>query len=399
MSLGRRTTIGAKAAIGAAAALLCGWVLTACSGAKKTDAGAAAPAAAQGAPTVELSANQLQLVKIETAGQQAFAETKDAVGNIDFDEDRSVQVFSPYQGKIISALVQLGDRVSKGQPLYTIESPDLMNAASTLISAAGVEDMSLKALERGRSLHETKGISDQNLEQLVSAEITSDAALKAARDAVKVFGKSDADVDQMIRLRKVDPVLVVRSPISGVVTARNAQPGLLVQPGGTPAPYSVADTSTMWMLADATEADSEQFRLGQPVEVSVMALPGRTFQGKIVTIGPSVDPNVHTLQMRSEIADPQHLLKSGMLANFVIRTGQPIQGVALPADAVVREGDGTMTVWVTADRQHFTQRKVQIGLQRDGFDQILDGVRPGELVVSTGAVFLDNMLTAQPDDD
>ena len=87
-----------------------------------------------------------------------------------------------------------------------------------------------------------------------------------------------------------------------------------------------------------------------------------------------------------------------MFANFVISTGAPVTATAVPVDAVVREGDGTMTVWVTTDRHTFTQRMVKIGLQHDGYDQILDGLKQGELVVTDNAVFLDNMLTASPTD-
>jgi cobalt-zinc-cadmium efflux system membrane fusion protein len=75
-----------------------------------------------------------------------------------------------------------------------------------------------------------------------------------------------------------------------------------------------------------------------------------------------------------------------------------VTGTAVPVNSVVREGDGTMTVWVTTDRHHFTQRVVQIGLQSDGYDQILDGLKQGELVITDGAVFVDNMLTASPTD-
>jgi cobalt-zinc-cadmium efflux system membrane fusion protein len=129
-----------------------------------------------------------------------------------------------------------------------------------------------------------------------------------------------------------------------------------------------------------------------------MALPGRVFDGKIATIGASVDPNVHTLQMRSVVPDPQHLLKSGMLASFVIHTGEARRGVALSQEGVVREPDGTMTAWVTSDRRHFTQRKLTLGTSHDGYDQVLAGVGPGEMVVTKGAVFLDNMLNASPED-
>jgi membrane fusion protein, heavy metal efflux system len=97
--------------------------------------------------------------------------------------------------------------------------------------------------------------------------------------------------------------------------------------------------------------------------------------------------------VRSEIDDPKHELRSGMFANFVIRTGDPVRSVAVPVDGVVREGDGTMTAWVTADRRRFTRRTVKIGLQRDGYNQILDGLQPGELVATEGALFLSNALT------
>ncbi len=100
----------------------------------------------------------------------------------------------------------------------------------------------------------------------------------------------------------------------------------------------------------------------------------------------------HRLLVRSEIDDPKHELRSGMFANFVISTGPPMRSVAVPVDGVVREGDGTMTVWVTADRRRFTQRPVKVGLLRDNYYQILDGLKPGELVATEGALFLSNAL-------
>jgi membrane fusion protein, heavy metal efflux system len=209
---------------------------------------------------------------------------------------------------------------------------------------------------------------------------------------VRIFGKSEAEMDRIVDERKVDPILVVPTPISGRITARNASPGLLVQPGVQPSPFVVADISTMWMLANVTESDSPVFNLGQDVKVSVMAYPGRVFKGRISTIGATVDPTTHRVLVRSEIDDPKHELRSGMFANFVIRTGEPVRAVAVPVDGVVREGDGTMTVWVTADRRRFTMRTVKAGLLRDGYYQILEGLQSGELVATEGALFLSNAL-------
>jgi membrane fusion protein, heavy metal efflux system len=105
-----------------------------------------------------------------------------------------------------------------------------------------------------------------------------------------------------------------------------------------------------------------------------------------------VDPNTHRMLIRSTIEDPNHELRSNMFATFAIRTGDPVRSLAVPLDGVVREGDGTMTVWVTSDRRRFTQRVVKIGLQRDGYRQVLEGVERGALVATDGAVFLSNMF-------
>jgi cobalt-zinc-cadmium efflux system membrane fusion protein len=128
------------------------------------------------------------------------------------------------------------------------------------------------------------------------------------------------------------------------------------------------------------------------VQVKISAFPGRSFDGKITTVGSIVDPNTRRALIRSEIKDPQHELRSGMFANFVISIGAPVRSPAVPLNGVVREGDGTQTIWVTADRRRFTRRSVSIGEARDGYRQILNGVQPGELVATDGAIFLSNML-------
>jgi membrane fusion protein, heavy metal efflux system len=341
--------------------------------------------------TVDLSPSQLNSIKIEPVGSYLFPVEKEAVGNIDFDGDLSVQVFPPYQGTIIKTLVELGAQVQREQPLYTIKSPDLIQAESTLIGSAATFELTSKELARVKGL---PGISQRELEQATSDQQTAEGALKAARDAVRVFGKTETEIDQMIALRKIDPALVVRSPISGKITYKNAQPGFFVQPGNAPAPYSVADVALKWMLAKVPESESAFFRVGQPVEVKVLAYADRVFKGRVSKIYEIVDPNTHRVTIRSEITDPKDELRPGMLANFVIRIQDPADGTAIPANGAVREPDGTMVAWVTTDRHHFVQRMIKTGLRRDDQVQILDGLRRGELVVTDGAVFLSNMLEA-----
>jgi membrane fusion protein, heavy metal efflux system len=348
--------------------------------------------------SLNLSPSQLDAMKIEPVGTYWFPVEEEAVGNIDFDGNLSVEVFPLYQGTIINTLVELGAQVQKETPLYTIKSPDLIQAESTLIGAAATFELTDKELERAKSLNGANGVSQRELEQATSDQQTAEGALKAARDAVRVFGKTDAEIDQMIASRKIDPALVVRSPMSGKVTSKNAQPGFLVQPGNDPAPYTVSDVSLKWMLADVVESDIPLLHLGQPVQVMVMAYPDRVFKGKVSKIYSAVDPNTHRVTTRSEIADPNDELRPGMLANFLIRVHGPVEATAIPANGVVREPDGTMTAWVTSDYRHFVQRVVKTGLRKDGRVQILAGLQPGELAVSDGAVFLSNMLQAPPTD-
>ena len=351
------------------------------------------------APSIDLAPSQLNAIKIEPVATYVFSVQKDAVGSISFVDDLNVQVFPTVQGKLLKAFVELGDQVQKGQSLYTIDSPDLINAESTLIGAAATYELTTKELNRAKDLYSTNvGVSQRELEQAVNDQQTAEGALKAARDAVRVFGKTDEQMDQIIATRKIDSSLVVPSPIAGQVTAYEAPPGLLVQPGNPPAPVSVSGMAVKWMLANVPEIDSPLYHLGQPVEVKLMAYPDRVFKGKITKIYATVDPNTHTVMIRSEIADPDNELRPGMLANFTIQVRDPIEATAVPANGVVREGDGTMTAWVTTDQKKFTQRILTIGLRKDGMTQVVKGLQRGELVVSDGAVFLSNMLTATPDD-
>jgi cobalt-zinc-cadmium efflux system membrane fusion protein len=347
---------------------------------------------------VDLSSNQLNAISIEPVGTYLFPVEKEAVGSIAFVDDLSVQVFPPNQGKLIKTFVELGDQVQKGQPLYTIDSPDLIQAESTLIGAAGAFKLTSQELARAKGLYGTNGVSEREFEQATSDQQTAEGALKAARDAVRVFGKTEAEIEQIVATRKIDPALVVSSSVSGEITLMNAPPGLLVQPGTAPAPYTVADISLKWMLGNVTESDSPLFHVGQAVEAKVMAYPGRVFRGKIAKIYATVDANSHRVTIRSEMADPQHELRPGMLASFVIRVQDLAESVAIPTAGVVREGDGTMAAWVTTDRHRFLQRIVKLGLQRDDRYQVLEGLQRGELVVADGAVFLSNMLHAPPAD-
>lgn len=359
---------------------------------KPKDAEHAAHKVPPGELAVDLNEKQFKAIKLGAVGEKTFVLERQAVGNIDFNQNLLVQVFTPYQGRIINAYPQIGDRVEKDQVLFTIDSPDLLAAENNLITAAGVLNLQNRTLSRQKKMVSFGGASQQALDQSTSEQMAAEGALKSARDAVRIFGKTGDEIDRIIAERKADPRLIVKSPITGYVTARAASPGLFVQPGVAPAPFTVADLSTMWMFANAPESEVPYLHVGQSVRARVAAYPARDFDGKIVMVGASVDPNTRRLAVRSEISDPDHLLRANMFASFTIKVGDSVNSMAVPAAAVVRDGDGSMSVWTTKDDHHFVRQTVKIGHVQDGFDEILEGLQPGERIVTEGAVFLSNKL-------
>ncbi len=341
---------------------------------------------------VDLSEKQAATLKIGPVESRDFEVFKTAVGTIGFNENMLVQVFSQYPGKIIKAFYNVGDDIKQGDILFTLDSPDLLQAESTLLATAGVLELQKRVLARATGLVKQGGMAQKDVDQATSDQQTAEGNFKAGKDAVRIFGKTDEEIDRIVANRKIESTLVVTSPISGRIVTRNAAPGFLTQPGTPPPPFQIADVSTMWMSANVIETDAPAYKLGQEVEVRVPAYPDKVFKGHVTNLGSMIDPNSHRQLVRSEIDDPEHLLRSGMFASFKIRVGAPVRSLAMPPDGVVREGDGTMTVWTTSDRRRFTKRTVTTGIRQDDWVQILDGIQPGDTVVTDGAVFLSNKL-------
>jgi membrane fusion protein, heavy metal efflux system len=247
------------------------------------------------------------------------------------------------------------------------EDPAIVQAESTLLGAAATLKLTHKELQRARLLYETQGVSEREFEQATSDYQTAAAALAAARIALHALGKSDAQIAQMIATGRID-------------APRAARGGM------------------QWVEANVFESDISDIHPHQAVRVTVPAYPGQVFKGSVYRIYSTVDPNLHRQTVRCEVADPRNELRPGMLANVIIVLQPPVDAVAIPADGVVREGDGTLTAWVTKDRQHFTQRVIKTGLREGGEVQVLQGLQPDELVVTDGAIFLDNIVNAVPSD-
>jgi cobalt-zinc-cadmium efflux system membrane fusion protein len=157
----------------------------------------------------------------------------------------------------------------------------------------------------------------------------------------------------------------------------------------------VADISRVWVVANVPEDEIARVRIGQPVDVSIDGQPSMKVHGAIGYIGSAADPATHRIGVRAQIDDPGHQMHPQTMASFTVQTGAPTPSVAVPPDAVVREGDGSMTVFTTRDGRRFERRQVQLGLQQQGMDQILAGLRPGEQLAGDGALIISSALALQ----
>ena len=341
---------------------------------------------------VTLTDEQIKGVRFGSVKKIDFSEQYETYGYIDFNQDRNVPVFSPWQGRIVEIKVQMGALVHKGDLLFVLDSTDLGAAEAALISAAAVKKNTEKNYQRTSKLLDVQGASEKDLEQAKSDFDTAEGNYQAARDAVRIFGLSDKEVDSVIINRTVDGRLRINSPIQGRVTSRNASVGLLLEPGNSPAPITVSDSSSYWMIATVPENIIPSVKIGDIVTAYLQAYPNKTFSGKVTAISASVDSTTHTASVRAELNDSKGELFPQMMGKFNLQTGSHRISYAIPQQGVVREGDGTMSVFVTKDGKSFEHRTVNIGKAQGGMVEVISGVSEGENVVSEGAIFLSNAM-------
>lgn len=363
------------------------------------DPGAEAPPASVAgkvqADVVRIAPDQAAALDVGPPQEHPFESLRRTIGIIDFNQDRTTRVYSAQQGRIGQVLVKAGDEVKAGQTLYTVAVPEMAQAASTLISASATLRAADATLRRAEALAQENSIPQKELQQAQTEQQTAKAAYDAARQSLRLFDLGDADIARVERERQVGKEVAVKSPIAGRVTARAAQPGLLVQPGADPAPVTVSDLRTLWMVASVPESEFSYYRVGQPVQVRVQAWPDKVFEGKVSYVGDSVDADSRRFVVRAEIADPQRALRPQMTADFSITVAAPQTSVAVPAEAVVREGDGSDVVWIAADSDEhgprFARRRIVRGLTADGLVQIAQGLAGNERIARRGALFLSSL--------
>jgi len=356
---------------------------------------------------VRIDEEQTPSITIEPVGSRSFLAEKVATGKIGFNEDVMTPVFSPYTGRIVRLLAKPGDPVNRGTPLFEIDTLDLVQAGQDLITAGinvprarTVLELATRAEDRQHRLYLNKAVALKDWEQaeadLRNAERdlhAAENALAGARSRLRVFGKTEEEIAKIENDRQIDQIARVLSPIAGTTVTRKVGPGQYVKPDSADPLFTIADLSTVWLLADVYEADVPMIKVGQRIEVHVAAYPNEAFTARIAYVSPSVDPATHRVGLRSVVENSHRRLKPEMFASFRVVTNSETQSLAVPTSAIVREGDKT-SVWVSQDRNHFTRRDVTIGIQQGGYVQILYGLQPGERVVSGGGLLIGNAASS-----
>jgi cobalt-zinc-cadmium efflux system membrane fusion protein len=353
---------------------------------------------------VEVSGDQLHQLNVVKAEPYSFRLQKQAIGQIAFNEDASTVVTTPFSGRVTRVLVKIGDEVVRGDPLFEIDSPEVVQAQTDLIAALHGRDkaqstltIAQRQLDRNNRLIVNKAISQRDADvasnDFASAESdfkTAEGTLTAARNRLRVIiGRTQEEVDRVERDRVVNPLITINAPIDGTIIARKVGPGQYVRSDAGDSLYAIANLSTMWLKANVPEVDIPLVRVGQAIEVKVNALPKRLFDARIIAIGAASDAATRRVAVRSEIPNADRALKSEMFATFKISISDGEPSPSVPVDAVIREGDDSF-VWVESKPMHFKRRKVEVGIEQDRRLQIVNGLTADDRVVSRGVIFVEN---------
>ncbi|HXC20189.1 MAG TPA: efflux RND transporter periplasmic adaptor subunit [Steroidobacteraceae bacterium] len=347
------------------------------------------PAAAAPSPpgTFRATPQQLKTFTVETVQTHAFVSEELTEGKIGVNGDRATPVISPYSGRVTRVIAGLGDTVKAGAPLATVEASEFVQAQNDLKVAAAQVKLARINETRKHALYDAKGGSLQDWQQAQADLASAETALNAVRNRLQIFGKTPVDIANLESLQAMNPVATIVAPLAGVVVDRQVGPGQYLQAGGAPV-FTIADPSSVWLLANVREADSGSVNLGQPVEVRVLAYPKRIFKARVTYVAAVVDPVTHRLPVRAEIDNRDLALKPEMFATFRIVTSGATESPAVPAAAVVYEG-AAAHVWVVAGDGLVAYRAIRTGRSDDGLVEVLDGLKTGERIVTKGGLFID----------
>jgi cobalt-zinc-cadmium efflux system membrane fusion protein len=338
--------------------------------------------------------SQLENLKIAPVQTMSFRSEQITDGVIAYDDDTTTPVFSPFSGQVTRVMAKLGDAVRKGDPLMTVAASEFAQARSNLINARAQLNLATATEKRLHGLYEAKAAALKDWLQSQADLTAAESNLQAVQNQLRILGKSDSEINALENEKNasgVSPEVTVRAPVSGTVIQRQVGLGQNIQSvsagAGNPV-FTIGNLSTVWLVANVREDDAPLMRVGQAVEVHVLAMPERIFRAKISWVAPAVDPNTHRLPVRAEIRNGDGALKPMMFASFNIVTSNEVSSIGIPQSAVVYEGSEAH-VFAANDDGTLVVRPIRVGRVTGDMLEVTSGLTAGDKIVTRGALFID----------
>ncbi|HET7197608.1 MAG TPA: efflux RND transporter periplasmic adaptor subunit [Burkholderiales bacterium] len=341
----------------------------------------------QGEDTVVFAPGSAQLAQIVAAPVQPRREMSARFnGRLVWNEDRTVRVFAPFGGRVMSIAVRPGDRVKAGDTLAVLAAPELGAAQAEARKAEQDYALAEKNLARVRELYDAGVAPAKDFQAAQADRARTEAELQRTREKLKLYGKTRSGE------MSVDQTLHLKSAIAGVVVERNLNPGQEVRPDsqGDKGLFVVSDPSRLWFLLDVAEKDIGLVKPGEPVMLSATSLGEQRVAGRIVHVAEQVDPQTRTVKVRGTVdaADPR--LKAEMYVVAELRL--PVQGGFVVAPSAVFLRGERHYVFVDAGGGRFERRAVEAGALTSEGLVVLHGIGAGDKVVVDGGLLLEHML-------
>jgi len=380
-----------KPALGAAVVLAAATVAACGGGPRRNDAGDSVTTSAGTVATVELDTAQRSRIHVEKVAPQAYTPSVTTTGTVAFNGDRSTQVIAPISGPVARILVSPGARVARGQPLAVVSSPDFAAAVAGYRKAEGAWRNASRIAALDEQLFTNDALSRSDLDQARTDLAAATADRDAAVSQLRSLGLDDAAIGA-IREGKPVPTTesAIRAPIAGTVVEKLVTPGQLLQAGTTPC-FTIADLSTVWVMANVFESDLAAVRRGETALITTNAAPD-TLRGRVDYVADLVDPSTKATAVRVVVPNTGRMLRRDMLVRVTIHALTPSTGLLVPVAAVLRDDENLPYVYVAAPGG-FARRRVDLGGRVDDRYEIAAGLTPGESVVTDGALFLEGAAT------
>ena len=326
-------------------------------------------------------------IKVARATSGTSASGISVPGTVTSNAYRDTKISALVGGIVRQVSVELGASVNHGQALAVIFSSDLSDAQMKYLSMRAMLDADHRKLERTESLYGVGAASRQELEEVTALHTSHETELAAAQQRLLLLGLTSERVQSLTNASQVVSELAVPSPADGLVVSRSVNPGQVVSAGQEL--FVVTDLSTVWVIGDLYEKDFSAVRVGSEATVTVPSAPERSVRGRVAYIDPRVDPASRTAKVRIEVSNRDGDLRLGMFVTVSFRGASGERVALIPRTAVQTIGDRAV-IYVPADGEDakFVERSVKLGTPSGDFVQVLDGLKPGDKVVTEGSFFL-----------